>query len=293
MRKIALSQVTSSDVATSQQQAPRVFRMTSEERLRVTIGWVLFGIIFIFAWYRMNVSPLGIWNGFAKMGWLVNLMVPPTHGGWLMDYIYAMFETLAIAFLGTFLASVASLPLGLMGAKNIFPFRISHFFLRRSFDSLRGVDALIWALIFVNAVGLGPFAGVMAIFMSDTGTLSKLFAEAFENVDTKQVEGVQASGASRLQIIRFAVFPQVFPVLLSNSLYYFESNVRHATILGVVGAGGIGLQLTDRIRVNNWDEVSFIVILILITVSMIDFLSKKVRMRLIQHAGSTVEVRDE
>jgi len=208
-------------------------------------------------------------------------MVPPSHGGWLGEFSYAMLETLAMAFLGTLLASLAALPLGFLGAKNVIPQRLFHFGLRRLFDGLRGIDTLIWALMFVNTVGLGPFAGVMAIAVSDTGTLAKLFAEAIENIDRRQVEGVRAAGANRLQLMRFAILPQVLPVMLSHALYYFESNTRSATILGVVGAGGIGMQLSDRIRVNNWDEVGFILIMILVVVSLIDALSGTLRRRFI------------
>jgi phosphonate transport system permease protein len=140
-----------------------------------------------------------------------------------------------------------------------------------------------YAPIFVNVVGLGPFAGIMAIAMSDTGTFAKLFAEAIENVDRRPVEGIRAAGGNWLHVMRFGILSQVFPVMLSNGLYYFESNTRSATILGVVGAGGIGLQLADRIRVNNWDEACFIIILILLTVSLIDTLSKEIRLRMINN----------
>ena len=121
-------------------------------------------------------------------------------------------------------------------------------------DVLRGIDILIWALIFVSAVGMGPFAGVLAIAFSDVAFLTKIYAEAIENVDRKPIEGTQAAGANRLQTIRLAVVPQVLPVILSSALYFFESNVRAATILGIVGAGGIGLQLSQQILVNNWDQ---------------------------------------
>jgi phosphonate transport system permease protein len=182
-----------------------------------------------------------------------------------------------MAFLGTLLAFVAAVPLGFLGARNVFSNRVFHFSIRRFFDAVRGVDSLIWALIFISVVGLGPFAGVMALAVSDMGTLSKLFADAIENIDPSQVEGVQATGANRIQVMRCAMMPQIFPIMLSSGLYFFESNTRSATILGVVGAGGIGLQLADRIRINNWDEVAFIVIMILVTVALIDTLSKKVR----------------
>jgi phosphonate transport system permease protein len=209
------------------------------------------------------------------------IVFPPWHGGWLREFSYAMLQTLAMAFLGTLLASLAAVPLGFLGARNIVPQWLFHFGLRRIFDGIRGVDALLWALMFVNVVGLGPFAGVMAIAVSDTGTLAKLFAEAIENVDRRPLDSVRSSGANRLQVMRFGILPQVLPVLLSHILYFFESNTRSATILGVVGAGGIGLQLADRIRVNNWDEVGFLLMMILLTVSLIDQLSKTIRRRFI------------
>jgi len=154
---------------------------------------------------------------------------------------------------------------------------VFHFGLRRIFDFVRGVDALIWALVWINVVGLGPFAGILAIAVSNTGELSKLFSEAIENIDSKPIEGVRASGADALQTVRYAMLPQVFPVILSTTLYYFESNTRSATILGIVGAGGIGLQLADRIRVMAWDQVSVLIIMILVTVYVIDTLSSRVR----------------
>ena len=238
----------------------------------------------------LDASPQRLWQGLGKLGWLVPLMLPPTPGGWLVEFSYAMLETLAMAFLGTLLASLAAMPLGFLGANNVVPQVVWHFGLRRCFDGIRGVDALIWALMFVNVVGLGPFAGVMAIAMSDTGTLAKLCAEAIENVDRRQLEGVRATGANRLQLMCFAMLPQVLPVMLSHALYYLESNTRSATILGVVGAGGIGLHLADRIRVNNWDEVSFILIMILVAVTGIDLVSKALRWRFIQ-AGTSVARR--
>jgi phosphonate transport system permease protein len=222
----------------------------------------------------------------GNSGGCCNSCFSPWHGGWLGEFGYALLETLAMAFLGTLLASLAALPLGFLGARNVVPDRLSHFGVRRFFDGVRGIDTLIWALMFVNVVGLGPFAGVMAIAVSDCGTLAKLFAEAIENIDRRQIEGVQASGANRLQVMRFGMLPQVLPVMMSHTLYYFESNTRAATILGVVGAGGIGLQLADRIRVNNWDEVSFLLLMILAAVTLIDVLSKTVRLRII-HAGET------
>lgn len=226
-----------------------------------------------------------IFEGLGKLGLVVGLMLPPAHNGSFWEFMGGIAETLSMAFLGTLLAVLAAIPLGFLGARNVLPSWIFRFGLRRFFDGLRGIDQLIWALIFINVVGLSPFAGILAIAVSDTGTLGKLFAEAIENVDPRPMEGVKAAGGRRSQIVRFALWPQVFPVLLSQTLYFFESNTRSATILGIVGAGGIGLQLSDRIRVNNWDEAAFIIIMILVTVSLIDLASHALRRRLIGVRG--------
>ena len=201
-------------------------------------------------------------------------------------FLWGILETLGMAFLGTLIGSILAFPLGFLAAKNIIPTWIFHFGIRRTFDVLRGVDVMIWALIFVRAIGLGPLAGIMAIAISDTGTLAKLFSEAIENIDRKQMEGVKAAGASQVKVVRFGVVPQVLPVMLSFALYMFESNTRAATILGIVGAGGIGLLLADRIRAHAWDQACVIIIMILVTVYAIDFLSRKIRERLIGRGKS-------
>jgi phosphonate transport system permease protein len=149
------------------------------------------------------------------------------------------------------------------------------------FDAMRGMDQLIWALAFVRAVGLGPLAGVLAITAAEIAVLAKLFAEAIENADTRQTEAITAAGGTHLLRLRFGLLPQVLPVMLAQFLYQFESNTRSASILGVVGAGGIGLQIAERIKVGYWDQVLFIILLILATVATIDALSSVIRRRLI------------
>ena len=259
--------------------------MPVSQRIRLITFWVLFISLLLVGFWRTGFFNLEkIAAGFLKLFTVAGFMFPPAHNGWFWEFANGILETMAMAFLGTLLATLASIPLGFAGAKNIIPNWLFHISFRRCFDCIRGVDSLIWALIFINVVGLGPFAGILAIAVADTGVLSKLFAEAIENIDSKQVEGVRASGASSIQVMRFAIIPQVFPVILSNALYYFESNIRSATILGVVGAGGIGLQLSDRIRVNNWDEACFIIIMILVTVMVIDTLSKEIRTRIINYS---------
>ena len=154
-------------------------------------------------------------------------------------------------------------PVGFLAAKNVVPNVFAHFAVRRVLDAIRGVDVLIWALIFINVVGLGPFAGILAIAASDFGTFGKLFSEAIETADKRPVEGVVSTGGSNLHAVRFGLMPQVFPVIASQVLYYFESNTRSATIIGIVGAGGIGLHLAEQIRVLEWDKVAFLILMIL------------------------------
>jgi phosphonate transport system permease protein len=176
---------------------------------------------------------------------------------------------------------VFAVPLGFLGACNVIPHRAFRFCTRRLFDGMRGLDQLIWALVFVRAMGLGPVAGIMAIAVAETGVLAKLFSEAVENIDRGQVDGITSVGASFAARLRFAVLPQVEPVMISQALYSIESNSREATILGLVGAGGIGLRLSERIQINAWDQVAYIIVLILIFVAVIDAISRYLRLRLI------------
>jgi phosphonate transport system permease protein len=274
------------DIARLEKIEPRLFRRPLSERV---VSWgtgALLLAVFLFGLWWIDASPVRVWEGLGKLGFLIQFMIPPSAGGAFWDHLSAIGETLAMAFLGTMIAAVLAVPLGFLGAKNVVVNRLFHFSLRRVFDGFRAVDSLIWALVFVSAVGMGPFAGVLALVLSDLPVLAKVYAEAIENIDRKPVEGVRAAGASELHTMRLGVFPQVVPVMLSNVLFFFESNVRSATILGTVGAGGIGLALSDRIRINNWDEAAFIILLILVTVAIIDALSRRIRMRIIQGEAS-------
>ncbi len=246
--------------------------------------------LLLFGLWHLGFSPAKFLSGLANLGKFIVFMIPPDWGSaadaW--RYTRALGETVAIALLGTLIAAVIALPLSLLAARNTTVSQILRFFTRRSFDTLRGVDTLVWALIWVNVVGLGPFAGVLAIAISDIGSLGKLFSEAIEASDRKPVEGVAASGGSRLHAIRFGVLPQVAPVLIGQCLYYFESNTRSATIIGIVGAGGIGLQLSEQIRTLEWQTVSFLIVMILATVSLIDIASRRLRAAI---AGGSARTR--
>lgn len=276
--------ISDADLSRARRILPGAFSRPAREWVVFWIGWTLFAALVVYCLIRFDFSPRRIWQGIGELGGITRIMFPPTTGGNMDLFVYGILETLGMAFLGTLIGSLIAFPISFLGAKNILPTWFFHFGVRRFFDFLRGVDVMIWALIFVRALGLGPLAGIMAIAISDTGTLSKLFSEAIENVDRKQMEGVKAAGANRTKVVRFGVVPQVLPVMLSFALYMFESNTRSATILGIVGAGGIGLLLADRIRTLVWDQACLIILMILVTVYLIDFLSKKLRERLI---GST------
>jgi phosphonate transport system permease protein len=238
--------------------------------------------LFVYGMWYLGFSPTKFIRGLGKLGVFVTHMFPPDWGDAedLRRSFKALGETVAIAFLGTILAAIIAFPFSFLAARNTTISRLVQLLARRSFDTMRGVDTLIWALIWINVVGLGPFAGVLAIMSSDIGSYGKLFSEAIEAADKKPVEGVLSSGGSSVQAVRFGIVPQILPLLLSQVLYYFESNTRSATIIGIVGAGGIGLTLSEQIRTLEWQRACFLILLILITVTVIDFLSSKLRLKI-------------
>ncbi|MEM5542765.1 phosphonate ABC transporter, permease protein PhnE [Sulfitobacter sp. AS92] len=198
------------------------------------------------------------------------------------DVAWALVETILMAFLGTFGAAMIALPLGFLAAKNFTPLGGLRFAARRLFDFLRGVDGLIWTIVLSRAFGPGPLTGSLAILLTDTGTFGKIFSEALENVDDKQIEGIASTGAAPVQRYRFGVIPQITPVLLSQVLYYLESNTRSATIIGAITGGGIGLLLTQAIITQkDWEEVSYYIVLIILMVVAMDSFSGWLRRKLI------------
>ena len=248
------------------------------------------------AWRDLGVAALlaalvvaGLWRvdfGFARMlagltkfGEILWRMLPPTPDTMsrFLFYLHALLETLGLALMGTLTAAVIAFPLGLLAARTVTGSGILHVILHRLFDIIRGIDRFVWALIFVRVVGLGPFAGALAIAVSNVGAFGKLFSETFEAGDPRPVEGVLSTGGTKAMAVRFAMIPQVFPVILSQVLYYFESDTRSATVIGIVGAGGIGLVLYEEIRTLEWQHVACLIVMILITVAAIDALSGFVR----------------
>jgi len=275
-----MNQVPAPDSDRLRARYPQVFERPASARLATPVVALLALAIFIFGLVDLDFSPTRFFNGLHELGWITLLMLPPDPGSSLPLYLKAMGETLSIALLGTTLAALMALPVSLFAARNVVP-NIVRFPVRRFLDSIRGVDTLIWALVWINVVGLGPFAGVLAIAVSDFGAFGKLFSEAIEAADRKQVEGIRASGGSALHEIRFGLLPQVLPVIAGQVLYFIESNTRSATIIGIVGAGGIGLQLAEQIRVLEWQKVSFLILMILVAVAAIDWISGKLRFAII------------
>ncbi|MEQ6247542.1 phosphonate ABC transporter, permease protein PhnE [Sulfitobacter sp. HNIBRBA3233] len=202
------------------------------------------------------------------------------------DVAWAIGETILMAFLGTMGAATIALPLSFLAAKRFAPVMLVRALTRRLFDFVRGVDALIWTVVLARAFGPGPLTGTLAILITDTGTFGKIFSEALENVDARQIEGVQSTGAKTLQRYRFGVIPQVVPVLLAQILYFLESNTRSATIIGAITGGGIGLMLTQAIQTQkDWEEVAYYIVLIVLMVMVMDWLSGWLRARLIGRAS--------
>jgi phosphonate transport system permease protein len=277
------------DLTAIRDRYPHHFAAVSREGISMTALATGAVILLIYGMIQLGFFGGTFLVGLGRLAEIVGLMLPPDPGSWghVRTFVMALLETVAIALLGTLVAAVLALPIALLAAKNITTARIVRFLSRRSLDTIRSVDILVWALIWINVVGLGPFAGALAIMTSDLGTFGKLFSEAMEAADRKPVEGITSTGGGRILGVRFGILPEVFPVLASQVLYYFESNTRSATIIGIVGAGGIGLHLAEAIRTLELQQASFIILMILVTVAAIDFVSSQLRFALIGRRGGS------
>jgi phosphonate transport system permease protein len=234
---------------------------------------------YIYCWSQLGIAIASIWTGGSRFSQILLLMVPPYTATVSMAILFfrSLIESIAIALVGTAIAACFAFPVGFLAASNVVRNSIIHIIVRRLLDTIRGVDMLIWALIWVGVVGLGPFAGVLAIATSDFGTFGKLFSEAIENTDPKPSEGILSTGGSLIHAVRFGTIPDVLPVIASQILYTFESNTRSASVIGIVGAGGIGLQLSESIRTLEWQQTSFLILIVLIAVAVIDVISSHLR----------------
>lgn len=250
------------------------------ERLR---GWIItFAILGLLAWSFAPVEMykatalITDWRNMAEF--LAGFLKPNFHE-W-RQYLREMVETVQIAVWGTALSVVVGAPLAILAASNVTPQWIVQP-VRRFMDAARAINEIVFALLFVVAVGLGPLAGVLALAVHNVGIIAKLFSEAVEAIDPRPVEGIRSSGASRLQEVLYGVIPQVMPLWSSFTLYRFETNVRSATVLGIVGAGGIGHSLYENIRGFNYSETAAIIIIVVATVMLIDMISARIRAHLV------------
>jgi len=277
MTDIAFNELTAEEIEKQKERFPRVFSETLKVRAARWLTGCTVVAVLIYSLNRFGFFSEKFYGSLGKMAIMFGQMFPPTTGGQFLDYVDAIGETLSMALIGSLIGGILALPLAFMAAKNFNRFRPLQFGTRRFADVLRAADYMIWGLVFVRAMGLGPIPGIMAIAIIDTGILIILYSEAIENIDNKQIEGVKASGGSMLEVIRFGVMPQVMPVLLTNALYMFESNVRAATILGIVGAGGIGFLLSDNLRAFEFSNALTIILMIIVVVYIIDYGSRKLR----------------
>jgi phosphonate transport system permease protein len=249
-------------------------------RVRGWTLWLLIGALLIWSWgpaemFRVT-SLVSDWRNMAEFG---GAFLHPDFRDW-SDYLADMIVTIQIAIWGTALAAILGAPFAILSSSNICPQWIVQP-VRRLMDACRAINEIVFALLFVVAVGLGPFAGVMALFVHNTGVFSKLYSEAVEAIDPRPVEGIRATGARRLPEIVFGVIPQVVPLWSSFILYRLETNVRSATTLGIVGAGGIGQTLYESIRAFHYAETAAQMIIVVAAVIAIDIVSARLRKALV------------
>lgn len=284
MRTLSIADIGRAEIAAAKRDHAAAFG-DSRRRALVVGVWAVIGAYLVYSLQLFEFYKLFMASDNA-LRMITRMVVWNDMDGWAYRQIYVgIAQTIAMAFLGTLMATLVALVVAFAAARNTMPLFLPRQAVRRVLDVLRGVDQLIWGLVFVRAVGLGPLAGVLAIFVSDTGTLAKLYSEAIENIDRKQVEGVTATGADGARVIRYGILPQIMPVFISLSLYSFESSTRSATILGLVGAGGVGMIIIERFRAGLFDQVAFVVLNVLVVIALIDWVSAKIRARFIGERG--------
>ncbi|MDR3135466.1 MAG: phosphonate ABC transporter, permease protein PhnE [Deltaproteobacteria bacterium] len=234
-------------------------------------------MVAILAWsFRgAEIRPLDLVRDSRNMVILASDFFPPDFTD-IKIYLREMVITLHIALWGTILAVICSVPLGLMSSENVSPMWLRQP-VRRLMDATRAINEMVFAMLFVVSVGLGAFAGVLALWVHTTGVLAKLFSEAVEAVDPQPIEGIRSTGAGLIAEIWFGILPQVFPLWISFTLYRFESNVRSATVVGMVGAGGIGVILWEMVRGFLFRETFAAMLVIIVAVTFFDLVSQRLR----------------
>lgn len=247
--------------------------------LRQALLWL--ALVAVYAWFlsETEVSLPRFIRGIPWMADFIRRMIPPDLSV-LGSAVVGALQTLQIAVVGTSVAALVALPLGFLSARNVVS-RPVFYPARAVLNLFRSVDTMVYALFFVAAVGLGPFPGVLAVVTYTTMTLAKLYSEAIEGIDPGPVNAITATGASHLQVLRFGILPQVVPLFASYVLYRLETNIRAATILGFVGAGGIGFYIQTYLRMINYPAASAVLLVLIAMVMGVDFTSSRLRARIL------------
>ena len=241
---------------------------------------VLFSLILVFIVDDLEIDFFKLMTDSSKyFGDIISRMLPPDFSNF-SKLLYAMFETIEIAFLGTFIAIVLSIPLGLFSARNLAPNFFIYIVSKTIIIFFRAIPEFIIAMILVIAIGFGAIPGVLALGLHTMGFLAKFYAEDIEHINKGPIDALKSSGATKSQIISFGVIPQILPSFVANNLYIFDRNIRMATMLGIVGAGGIGYELQSSFRMFEYERVSAIIVLIFITIFIIDYLSSFIRSKI-------------
>jgi phosphonate transport system permease protein len=270
--------VSAAQRALDQQDAMR--RGFTARRLRL---WGLAAVVLAFyaaSWHLAGIDLAKLATGLPKLGHWIATAWPPTIDE-VPLFAYRTAETVAMAAIGTTLATLLAIPMAIFASRNITPWPALYYPARWFLNALRGIDSFVFALLFVAAVGLGPFAGVLGIALHTWGSAAKFFADHIENANLGPFEAVRTTGAGRFTAIAYALVPDVLPVLLSTTLFWWEFNVRASTVLGVVGAGGIGQELKNSMDLLDFPRLFTIIAVILVVVTLLDQLSGWLRKRLV------------
>jgi len=262
----------------------RALQLETQVRRRRTLKLAAWGVLALAAlWYsavQIKLSPLALASGVPYMWNFITRLFPPD-----LSYLAllggATIETVQIAIWGTLLAVIFSIPLAFLGARNTTPHIVVFHLTRLLLNALRAINELVFALIFVSAVGLGPFAGVLAVALHATGMLAKFCAEEIEGVDKGQVEAQMATGASRMQVILFGVTPQIVPQFIGYAIYRLDVSIRSATVLGLVGAGGLGFSLIQNMKLFKYHQTATCILVIFLLVLISDWICGRLRRKVI------------
>ncbi|MCA1993640.1 MAG: phosphonate ABC transporter, permease protein PhnE [Coleofasciculus sp. S288] len=259
--------------------SPTVAAMLEKEAKRITAVRLVYLLaamsLLAIAYVQSEINPLALLHDSGNMSTYLASYFPPDFTYW-RTYLVDTLITISMGVWGTLLAAIVAVPLSVLASDNVSPVWIVQP-TRRIMDAMRAINEIVFALVFVSAVGLGPFAGVLALFIHTAGILGKLFSEAVEAIDPGPVEGIRATGSSKIQEIIFGILPQVMPLWTSFTLYRFESNVRSASVLGIVGAGGIGVSLYQSFNAFEYSQVCAILIILVAATTLIDTFSAKLR----------------